>query len=523
MAVHLFGAIDVGSFVMEMKVFELSKKNGIRQIDDLRHMVDLGTDTYNTGKISRAHIREVKKILLEFKDILTNYGVEEYRAFGTSAFRELRNASMITAQIEQETGIHIGVLGNAEQRFMDYKSVAFKGADFGKVLEQSTAIVDIGGGSIQISLFEEDRLVATQNLKLGVLRLHEQLEHIGAASARNDALIEEIVGSQLQVFKKLYLKDRDIRNIIVIDDYVTEAARNQNYFNAIPDTVIEGIQNPAEFIEVSDFNRFTDRMKEFTRMELSRKLGMDDDKIPMLRISAVMLRYIAKVLKANLIWVPGVTLCDGIVYDYAMSRKYITSTHDFEQDILACAMQISKRYKGSEEREKTLEKIATQIFDSMKKIHGMGNRERLLLRLCTTLHDCGKYISIIELANCSYNIIMATEIIGLSRREREIVANVVKFNHSPFVYYEEREKGSDLDREDYMLISKLTAILRVANALDRSHKKKFTDFKVRLRDGQLQITVSTKKDITLEKGMFDGRADFFEEVFSVRPVIRQKV
>ena len=68
----------------------------------------------------------------------------------------------------------------------------------------------------------------------------------------------------------------------------------------------------------------------------------------------------------------------------------------------------------------------------------------------------------------------------------------------------------------------LNRVLPLANGLDRSHKKKFTDVRIRLREGQLQITVSTKKDITLEKGLFDNRANFFEEVFSVRPVIRQR-
>ena len=73
-----------------------------------------------------------------------------------------------------------------------------------------------------------------------------------------------------------------------------------------------------------------------------------------------------------------------------------------------------------------------------------------------------------------------------------------------------------------MIVTKLTAILRLANGLDRSHKKKFTDVRIRCRGKQLQIIVSTKKDITLEKGLFANRADFFEEVFSVRPLIRQK-
>jgi hypothetical protein len=68
-----------------------------------------------------------------------------------------------------------------------------------------------------------------------------------------------------------------------------------------------------------------------------------------------------------------------MVYDYAVEKKFIKPAHDFEQDILTCALQTSKRYKGSEERSKTLELIALQIFDSMKRIHGMGDRERLLL------------------------------------------------------------------------------------------------------------------------------------------------
>ena len=158
----------------------------------------------------------------------------------------------------------------------------------------------------------------------------------------------------------------------------------------------------------------------------------------------------------------------------------------------------------------------------MKKIHGMGKRERLMLRITTILHDCGKYISMANLGECSYNIIMYSEIIGLSHMEREIVANVVKYNHLDYSYNEVLSSTLDLDRDSCLTIAKLIAILRLANGLDRSHKQKFKDVKIALKDDELVFTVSTSVDITLERGLFNNRAEFFDEVFSVHPVIRQK-
>jgi exopolyphosphatase/guanosine-5'-triphosphate,3'-diphosphate pyrophosphatase len=124
-----------------------------------------------------------------------------------------------------------------------------------------------------------------------------------------------------------------------------------------------------------------------------------------------------------------------------------------------------------------------------------------------------------DFSECAYHIIMATEIIGLSGREKEIVANVVRFNHSRFIPFEAQ---TAIDRERYSVIARLTAILRAANGLDRSHKHKFSDFKIRMKGDQLTITVDVRKDITLEKGLFDKKADFFEEIFNIRPVIKQK-
>ena len=506
---EVFAAIDVGSYEMALKIFELSHERGVRELDHVRHRIDLGSETYASGTISSEHVDEMIRILSEFRRIMKEYGATHYKAYGTSAIRETRDIVILKDLIKLRTHLNIDVLSNSEQRFLDYKSIALNNEQFKEVIKRPTAVVDIGGGSIQLSVFEKDALIATQNLKIGVLRLHSTMELVQAPRKRYYELISELVNSQLGVFSKMYLKDRNIENLIVIDDYVSPVVRKvMNYKD------IEGL------LTIAEYARFFERAGDVNSMEVARKFDMPEENVPLLYVSAVLIKCILDMTKAEKLWTPGVTLCDGIAYEYAEKKNYIVSAHDFENDIISCAQNISKRYMGSKIRRETLWQIASEIFDSTKKIHGLSKRERLLLQVASMLHDCGKYISMINLGDCCYNIIMSTEIIGLSHKERGIVANVVRYNHEKFDYYESGSPYLEgFDYSDYLVIAKLTAILRIANGLDRTHKQKFKDIKVSVEDKNLVISIDSRADVTLEKGLFKNRAGFFEEVFGLKPVI----
>ena len=511
MKVRLFAAIDIGSFELSCKIFQFTSKNGMKEVENLRYRLDLGGESFAKGKISRQKVDELCNILLSFRNVMEQYQVEAYKAYGTSAFREMQNRMILLDQIEQRTGIKIEVISNSEQRFLNYKAIASKGEVFNKIIEKGTAILDIGGGSIQISLFDKDTLVATQNLKIGVLRLEERLRHIACNNTKYRELLDEHITTQLVVFKKMYLKDRNIENIIVVDDYVS--------------AMIQKFEKEGLGTSYLTYDQFVKTMygeKVSDLQTQAKKLKISEENMEHTFVASVIIRRCMKVLGASHIWSPGVVLCDGIGYEYGEKKGLLKENHDFRQDIIACALNISKRYQGNKKRSETLENIAVTIFDSMKKIHGLGKRERLLLQLATILHDCGKYISMVNLAECSYNIILYTEIIGLSHIEREIVANVVRFNHERFAYFDTISGHSLLEKNNYMVIAKLTAILKLSNALDRSQKQKFKDIKVTLKDHTLSIMVYTQEDMTLELGLLKERADFFEEVYSIKPEIRQK-
>ena len=225
MAMKTFAAIDVGSFDLEMGIYEISTKFGIREIDHLRHTLVLGKETYNDGRLSYALVEEMCGVLKKFTEVMKSYRVDDYRACAASALREAKNSQIVLDQISVRTGLNVKTLSNSELRFLSYKAVASRNTEFQKTVQTGTAIMDVGFGSSQISLFDKDTLVSTQNLKLGVLRISEMAAHWRVNYRMVPEIIEEMVESELYTFKKMYLKDRQIRNLIVTGESIIYMVR----------------------------------------------------------------------------------------------------------------------------------------------------------------------------------------------------------------------------------------------------------------------------------------------------------
>lgn len=502
MAIRVFAAIDVGSYELAMKIFEFSQKGGMREIDHIRHRIELGTDTYTTGTISRERVDELCSVLGAFVGIMNSYQADAYKAYGTSAIRETRNASIVLEQVYLRTGLKIEVLSNSEQRFLHYKAVASKGERFSEIIGKGSAIVDIGGGSIQFSLFDRDSLVSTQNIRLGILRMREQLMHLKARTNSYEQLLAELVDNQLAVFHRLYLKDREIENIIIVDDYISN--------------VMHLLGDGSDVITADQFQDFAAAISRKSAENVAADIGIAEENASLLLPSVILLLRILRITKAKRIWAPGVSLSDGIGYEYGEAGGYIRNAHDFENDIIACAQNISKRYHGDKARNELLAKVVTTLFDHTKKTHGCNKRDRLLLRIAALLNDCGRYMSLEAAAECGHSIIMATEIIGLSHTEREIIANIVRFNKVDFNY------ALPVDRERILETAKLSAIFRVADGICRSHRTKVKEIRITKKEEELIVTADADEDLTMEKGFFGRKAALFEEVFGLRVTLKQK-
>lgn len=516
--IHTFAAINVGSFELEMGIYEISAKLGVRRIDHVRHMIALGKDTFDTGKISYPLVEEICQVLEEFGRIMKTYQVTDYRACATTAMREAQNNKIVLDQIRVRTGIQIHVVSNSEQRFTSYKALASRDAEFQKIIQSGTAIVDMGFGSLQISLYDRDALMSTQNLPLGVLRLRQSMALIPTTAQQEQSLIRETIDNELVTYRKIYLKDKDIQNLIGIGTPLLTIYHR-----------MEGITAQKDRVTREEFDRFFKRLSAMNLDQIEDTFDVNAEYASLLFPAAAILERMFELTGAQMLWIPGLRIEDGIAAEYAQEKKLLKFNHDFDNDIIVTSRNMARRYKCHMSHVQTVETEALQVYDSLKKYHGLGDRERLLLRIAAVLHSCGKFVTMRDASDRAYNIIMATEIIGLSHLERELVANVVRYQMLPLKYNEveihEDEVGSSrlaTPENLTMVIAKLTAMLRLANSMDRGHKGKLLGCRIAVKDKQLVITTDYAGDVMLENISIQQKGDFFEEIFGIRPILKQK-
>ena len=507
MAGKTFAAINVGSNEISMKICEITPRKGARELDTVKTIIELGSDTYNKGYIEENNLNKLCDTLLKFRRKMKEYDVSDYRAYASSAVREAENASMIIERIKMCTDFDVQILSNSEQRFMNYKAFVATGMDVDVATHKNNALLDIGAGSLQISIFDRRNLVQTQNLPIGAVRIRDYMTRFGSDTVDLETLMEEYASNAIIEFRNLFLNDKDIKSIIAIGDGIN------NLKKVGPELSI------ANSISREQFRILYKRVVDIKPEDLAERYGIPYERATLMLPMAIIYQSFLDNSRAEEILTPNVIFCDGIIADYMDKQGTFLMDKNFDQDILASVNTIAKKYKVNRAHVQNVSDNALAIFDSIRKLHGLGKRERLQLQIAAILHNCGKFVNMKDVSLISYHIVMATEILGLSHKEREEIANAVYYNG--FYLPSELRASGRIGSADYMKVAKLTAILRLADVLDKSYKQKITNLRISLHDNTLVIYTDTLEDITLEAGMFKTNNILFEKVYGVKVVLKQ--
>jgi exopolyphosphatase/guanosine-5'-triphosphate,3'-diphosphate pyrophosphatase len=264
----------------------------------------------------------------------------------------------------------------------------------------------------------------------------------------------------------------------------------------------------------------------YQQLLLSRPLQLSMDKdIPaehasLLLPTAIIIRKFTRYTGIHEFLMPATTLCDGILADYAQKSLGYMPDHDQSLDVLSACRYLARRFSNDDHHTEFVESMVLQLFDGTMRLHRLGARQRLLLQAATILHDTGKYINMSKHNIRTYNIIMATELVGLTHRERDMVAWTSRL-HSGRIDLDDSGLA-DLPSEDRMVVAKLAALLRLADALDNGHQQKITELLVQLDDDALTLSITTRQDVTLELWAFEQKGQLFEKLFGYPARIKIK-
>lgn len=512
MAIDTFAAIYIGTYDVSLKVFEFTGRKKIHEVDNIHARLDLGRDSIGKENIGKSSIGYEKvdalcNTLAEFKKIIEGYKTSHYEVYASAVLRDASNEAFVLDQIHLRTGLTVKVISNSEHRLLSYKTVAGQEI-FEKMIQTSAAVIDVGGASVQITIFRNGRMAFTQHIEAGIMRLYNLLGDRNPSLRMYETQIEEYLHKKFEGFHSMYMTE-EVDSVILISDYAMELVQR-----------VEEKGAGKRLVKTEKFIKLIEKLQKKTLREITAELNLADDKEPLIIPAIILFKTLVAAIGPKEVWVPGANIQDGIAYDYAQRNKLLSITHDFDADIISAAQFLSRHYRSYSPHIEALSQLSIKLFDAMKKVHGLGKRQRLLLEVATILHDCGKFVSLSESQETAYHIIKSSEIIGLTHQEREIVAFTVLYNTKPL---EEYAQVSDrLSQEDYLCVAKLSAILRVANALDQSHRQKFQNMRIAIKGRQLVITVEAFEDISLEQALFDAKTSYFENVYSMKPVLKEK-
>ncbi|MCL2188900.1 MAG: HD domain-containing protein [Defluviitaleaceae bacterium] len=502
--------IDIGSNELRLHIAQLqidpeSGQEGVKYLESLHYPLSLGRDTFHAGKMRFDKVDKACEVIKNFLFAAKGYGVRNVRTVANTAAREATNIDYILDQIKIKTGVTVEVMDDYEEKRHIYKLLMHYADDS---LKQSALMVYIGTGNIGVCLLENGRMPRTWNIPVGSLRMEEMFGERQAYTRSFHRLLEEyLAGFNQQVASEI---PEGVSHFIVSGQEIDLIARL---------TGVDVTNTPLFALPREHLMELFENIKRKTPERIAAEYNLPIDQADELLPVACIYQNLLSLTRAQTLTASRMLPCDGVLFDMlhplrfpAMEKRMVRSTE-------LSVRRLAERFHSDIAHGKHVRDFALAIFDKLKRLHGLGTRDRLLLASAAMLHELGEYVNNHDHHLHSYNIVRGSDIVGLNAAEVEIVALICRY-HSHLAPGEGDPHYHTLTREEKVRVSKLVALLKLADALDRGYAQKFAKVDTKLSEGVLTITVNTQADTELEQWAFDEKGQFFEEVFGLKAQLR---
>lgn len=508
---NLFGVMHLGSETVSLQIVEYISVGNMKIVEKVSSQMALGEETFKKGKICFPTVREVCELLKGYRRILCEYGVRDYRLFATTAIREAENQQYIVDQIRVKTGFSVEVVDVPEEIFYKYIALFRSIESHGFNDEQDGILfVDISSGGLGVTLYEAGALLFQQNIHIGALRIKESFNKSQRESAHFYQVLSEYINSTIEPLKS-ELSSRVIKYLVVSGVETHMLLKMLGRSDSQKLTVVS----------IGDFIALYEQVKVLNLPQLMQKFALSEQRAEVVLPTLLLYHQIMEISKVTDIVISNAQFSEGIMISHIGEKVGDKWIQVIEAQIVSLAQALGRKYNYDPKHAGSVENISLALFDKLAKVHGLGRRERFLLKIAAILHDIGKYVSLRTHYFYSYRLIIASDLIGFSEQERELVANVAYY-HSKGTPSSTDTNFAVLSPPQKMTMAKLAAIIRLADALDRGHLQKVSIHNISLVGDEfiVTVTVTADQDISLEEWTFEDKTNFFERVFGIKAILQ---
>ncbi len=495
-------AIDIGTNSIHMIVVQIRPDLSFEVIDREKEMVRLGAGGLDGKALTPEAMHAALQVLSKFRRLAESHAVEELIAVATSAVREAENGGEFLDTVHRQTGIRPRLIsGTEEARLIHSAAVYGVGAP-----RDIVVVVDIGGGSVEVTRGSGSAIETGRSVKLGVIRLSERFVKSDPLDARDERKlvrhIRQEIGKTLDQISHAGF-DRVVGTSGTILSIGAVALSDRN-------GIVPALRNRR--ISAKQVRRVR---KDVVQMNLDKRLGvpgLEPRRADLVVAGAILLDEIVRRLGADEITLGDLSLREGLVLDYiARHRKEIAQADRYPDVRRRSVFELAERCNFFPEHANQVMRLSLSLFDQTRGIHGLTDREREWLEYAAVLHDIGVHISYQDHHKHSDYLIRNGDLRGFEPDEIDVIAQVARYHRQATPKRRHAEFG-DLGRKKRRVVRTLAAILRLAENLDRSHTQSVSSLALHDRGDDDLLQVRTSADAELEVWAASRQAKPFERL-----------
>jgi exopolyphosphatase / guanosine-5'-triphosphate,3'-diphosphate pyrophosphatase len=482
----VLAAIDVGTNAVRLELARPLPDGSLELLHQERDPLRPGEGVFRTGIISREVADRLMSTLRRYGALCHRFHAR-VRAVATSAVREARNREEIVERAHRETGLQLEVVSGREEA-----RLICLGVLQGKPAHVRSLVIDIGGGSTEIASAVGDRPKNLYSVAIGAVRLGELFPT--GSRVRSDQL------SLMRSFAEEAFRDALPHKLAGSRNVLGSSGTIQAVVN------FAGGTSQATTRQIS---RAVDRLKDMSLEE--RRQRFDSRRAEIVVGGAVILEAVMRHAGLEAISAVDRGLRDGLLIDLHRKSRAVGGDHSLHDAALA----LGQRFGFDEPHGRHTAKLALMLFDGLAPLHNLPAAVRPLLEVAALLHDIGNAVSYQRHHKHSFYLIQNADLPGLTDRERDLVARVVRF-HRRTPPERSHADLAELSLADYQLIRKLSTLLRLADSFDRSHHQPVRKLRFQTTRGAVSIRLRARAPADLELWDAQNEAALFQRVFRKR-------